>query len=533
MILPLSPLLSGLPLSGLPLSGLPLSGLLLGALLTAPARAEVPAQQGLLLCPDPRTCEEDRSWVQQVGGGGPGGFAVVDFEQGFAPDGVSDSVADREAFQAALADAREAADANHWGNALDAANRGLAALGRWRGAVKTQELFDLYVLRGIAGSELGRDASYAYSFRQALAVADGRKLPAPAMPTATQERWLDEERKLTVGGRGSLLLQGGPAGTRWMIDGSSVESGLHELWPGNHRVTATAPGVVRSWTAEVPVLPDRTSEVAPAISNVDEAAWVLAALQDAVATLDAPDDVKDLLVAWCRVHDIDELRLMKVEEVVQTLPPAPLELSAAPGDRPAAAAGEPVDMGDGVPTTYEGEVLQRYTARGEQHVTRLSRLRLAFFDPDTRRFSADTAVSSALAPSPERLRLGVHTAWVSMMDRQHLGADVQLVVPMGPVALDARLGVVRADQPYNLYKDWVDRALTHVYVGARWAPSWTVAPFVGVGTDVYAPAALGGRLTVGGQARFARTWLFEVEADGDLLTTGLATSAGLGLAHGF
>ena len=502
------------------------------------ARAEAPVQRGLLVCPDPQTCEEDATWLRTLDGGGRGGFTVLDFEQVISVGAVPDNLPERDAFQRSLERAREAMERGRWGAVLDATNEGIAALGRWRGPVKTQELFDLYFLRGLAGVELGRDQSQSWSFQQAAAVADGQALPMPAASTAARQAWLDEQRKLTVGGKGSLELSGGPPGTRFSVNGRSVEVGptgtaTVSLWPGNHRVTATAPGQVRSWTVEVPVLAERSSAVQPDFATYDEAAAVFAALQQAVLTMQAPEPVADLLVAWCEVHGVEELRLMRVEEVAQATRPTPVSISDPPPGRPPAAAGEAVDMGDGVPTTFEGEVLQRHRTRAEAHVGRVNRLRVVFFDPGTRRISADAAVATALQPAPERLRVGLRASGLSMMDRSHLGMDLGLQVPVGPVEADARLGLVRADTAYNLYEGWIDQQLYHLYAGLRWAPTWTVAPFAGLGLDLYAPAAVGGRLGAGVQARFAQDWVAELEGGAGLMDKGLAWGGGLALTRGF
>lgn len=506
--------------------------------LTLAARAEAPVQQGLLICPDPQTCEEDAAWLRTLGGGGRGGFAVLDFEQVVAAGAVPDDLPARDDYQAALARAREALERGRWGAVLDASNEGIAALGRWRGPVKTQELFDLFFLRGVAAVELGRDQSWSWSFQQAAAVADGQALPTPNASTAARQAWLDEQRKLTVGGRGTLELSGGPPGTHFSVNGRTVQVGPSgtatvNLWPGNHRVTATAPGQIRSWTVEVPVLAERTSAVQPDFTTYDEAATVLAALQQAVLTLQAPEPVADLLVAWCVRNQVQELRLMKVEEVVEQPPPLALTIADPPDDRPLAAAGEAVDMGDGVPTTYEGEVLQRHRVRSEAHAERVQRLRVVFFDPGTRRFSADAAVATALRPAPERLRLGLRASGLSMMQRSHVGLDLGLQVPLGPLSVDTRLGLVRADTAYNLYEGWIDQQLYHLYAGLRWAPSWTVAPFAGAGLDLYAPAAVGGRLSGGLQARMAQDWVAELEGGAGLMDKGLAWGGGLGLARRF
>lgn len=503
------------------------------AALSLPVFAAPPVQRGLLICPDPTTCATDGAWVETLGDGGRGGFAVLDFEEVITVGAVPDGLPQREAYEEALADARQAIEKGRWLAAQDATSAGIAAVAGWRGPVKTQELFELHFLRGVAATEQGRDASGVYSFRQAAAIADDSDLPHPAVSSAVRQAWLDEQRKLAIAGKGSLELSGGPEGTHWTVNGRSVPAGSVELWPGNHRVTATAPGHVRSWKADVPVLPERTSAIEPDFATYDEAAAVFGALQDAAATLDAPEPVEDLLIAWCIEHEVDELRLMRVEEVVQPILLPPVALSAPPLDRPAAAAGERVNMGDGVPTTFEGEVLERYEAPSEAHVTRLNRLRVVFFDPATRRFSADAMVSTALQAPPERLRLGVRTGGLSMMERSHLGIDLNLVVPIGPIELDSRLGLVRADAPYNLYTDWVDRQLYHLYLGARWAPAWTVAPFVGAGVDVFAPAAVGGRAGVGAQARFGRDWLAELELAGGVMDRGPQFGGTLGLLRSF
>ncbi len=492
-----------------------------------------PVQRGLLVCPDLRSCEQDAEWLAPIGGGGPGGFELLDFERVIAVGAVPDGLADRDAYEAALAQARTAMERGRWGAVLEASQAGLAALSRWRGPVKTQELFDLYYMRGAAAVELGRDRSQAYSFRQAVAVANGQDLPRPASSSAVQQAWLDEQRKAMVAGKGELVLGGGPPGTGWKVNGRTVPAGTVSLLPGNHRVSATAPGQVRSWTVDVPILPERSSRVEPDFASYEEQAAVYAALVQAVDTLQAPDPLKDLLVAWCQAHGVEELRLMRLFEVVEPLAVSPVLLGPEPKDRPAAAAGEAVDMGDGVPTTFEGEVLQRHRAKDEGHVQRTTRLRMVFFDPATRRFSADPSVSTALQESPERLRLLARAGGMRAMGRSHLGLDLGLLVPVGPLRIDGRLGWVRADRPYNLYEDWVDHQLAHLYLGARWSPEWAVAPFLGAGVEVLAPAAVGGRLGTGVDLRFARDWQAEVELAGGLLDKGLQLGGGLALGRSF
>lgn len=505
-------------------------------LLVSLAMAASPVQQGLLVCPDATACNEDMAWVSSVGGGGPGGFQVVDFDGAFAVGAIPDGMDALGAFHVALEDLRTAVAEEHWAAAEQAADIGIAALAEWRGPIPTRELFEIHYLRGVAAVSRGHDA-YQYSFREAAAIADGLDLPLPKVAARVTQAWLDEQRKLAVAGRGRLELGGGPAGTRWWVDGREVQVGSRDLLPGNHRVTAIAPGRIRSWKADVPVLPGRTSAVAPAFEVRDEAAWVLDALSAAVVSLDAPDTVKDLLADYCREAGVTELRLLRVDEVRELPVPPAVALSAPPTDRPAAAAGEAVNLGDGIPTTFEGEVSQRFNALSESHVGEVRRLRMAFFDPGTRRFSADTMSSTALRPAPERLRVGASGTTLIAMGRVHFGAEAGLSVPIGPLLGEARLGVARADEPYAFYPGWVDRQIYAVSVGATWQPAataeWVVAPRVGVAADVYVPVAFGGHVILGAEATIARGWAADLELRGGWLDQGPQAGGSVGLTRGF
>jgi hypothetical protein len=125
-----------------------------------------------------------------------------------------------------------------------------------------------------------------------------------------------------------------------------------------------------------------------------------------------------------------------------------------------------------------------------------------------------------------------------MMGRRHVGGDLRVAVPLGAlgvgrVGLDLELGIVRADEAYNLYRDWVDRQLYHLHAGASWAPGWKVAPVGGLGLEVYAPAALGARVDLGGRVSFAEVWRVEGGVNGGWLDQGGVWGAGIGLERGF
>lgn len=499
-----------------------------------PEPAAAPRERGLLVCPDPESCAGDAGWLERAGGGGPGGFEALDFERVFAVGAVPDGLAGREAFEQSLHQARDAWEKGRHAAVMEATQAGIEALSAWRGPVKTQQLFDLYYLRGAAAVELGRDRSQAFSFRQAAAIANGQDFARPAGSRAVDQAWLDESRKAVVTGRGELVLGGGPSGTAWKVNGRSVPAGTVVLLPGLHRVSATAPGQVRSWTVDVPVLPGRTSRVEPDFASYEEQAAVHAALARAIDELQAPEALQDLLVAWCEANGVQELRLMRLVEATEPLAVRPILIGPAPPDRPAAAAGEALNLGDGLPTTFEAEVLARHLAQDEQSVRRTVRLRMAWFDPQTRRLRAEPAVSSALRPSPERLRLGIRTQFSRALGRSHLGLGLGLGVPMrGPLGADVRLGFVRADRPYNLYEDWTDHQLLDLVVGARLTRPGAVGPFLGLGAQVLAPVAVGGRLSAGMDLRVVEHWQAELELAGTLYDKGGQVSGGLGLLRRF
>lgn len=503
--------------------------------LVAAAFAESLDQIGLLVCDDPGACTADAAWVTSMGGGGRGGFQVVDFGGAFTTGAIPDGMASQSALRESIEAAATAVGKKQWSAAVTASDQGIKALREWRGPVTNRQLFDLYFLRGVAEFKLGRNKDWSYAFRQAAAIADGLTFPLPEGLDADVTRaWYDEQRKLVVGGKGMIALGGGPAGTEWAVDGRPAQPGSIELWAGLHRVTATSPGRIRTWRADVPVLPSRTSNVEPSFTEADQATWVLDRLNGALDTLDAPDSVKDLLVAFAGVHEVQELRLMRVETVREVVEPATIAMTEAPTDRPAAAAGELDDHGDGIPATYETEVVQRKEADDEaRHTKEVNRLRVVFFDPVTRRFSADTRVATALVPAPERLRVGMNGSFVAMMERFHLGGDLSIEVPIGPIAAEGRIGLSHANLPYNLYADWVDQELFHAYLGVRYSPRWTLSPYVGLGAELFAPVAFGGRGEVGLEGRFGEGWLAEVSVNGGYLDTGMTYGVGLGVSRGF
>jgi hypothetical protein len=490
----------------------------LGALASSP-----PA---VLLCPADDACDEAAAYTQTA----LPDAEVVRLELLLERDngGWASGVDTRAALAGALERAGEAAEKGRWRTVRTETTAARDALAAVRGDVNNETLFALWFLDGAAAVALGVPGD-SYSLRQAAALADeATKLPPHT--EATARVWADERRKLVVGGTGTLALSGGDD-VRWSIDGVALGPGVtsRELLPGNHRVVATRAGSVRSWQGEAPVLAGRTVRVEATFPESTSTRWLQARLEEAFDSASGPPELTSLLADWAARRDLTALRLVHVEAIDRSGAGAAATIGPADPLRPAAADGERQDHGDGIPSTYAEEVLARDEAAraGRPYVER--RLRLVWFDATLQRFSLDAPVASRPELADTRFRAALHVGYAGMMAHHHAAFDLGAAWRVGPVEIEGRIGLVRADAPYNLYADWVDQQLYHVYLGVRWAPSWRVAPFVAAGPELYVPAAFGGRVGAGVQLRIERRWVLVAEGHGGWLDQGASYGGGIAL----
>lgn len=487
---------------------------------------------GLLLCDDESTCKGDIAYAEGVVGKEPA-ITPIDLFLVLDAGGWSEGGDQRERLEKSLFDAKDALDRGKFGALDTAVNDGLNALTLWPGAVKPDDLFSLYFLQGVARVARGKGGA-TYSFRQAAAVSDGVVQKLPTDEAKFTRVWLDESRKLLVGGKGWIELEGELAGLDIRVDGRPVSNGVRKiaLLPGNHRLTATKPNGIRTWQVDVPVLAERTSRVTPEFTKEGDANWVKAQLGGAMDTLQAPLEVTDLLASWCAQHNVDEIELMQVRIERVTHPLPPVDMTAAPVTRPEAAEGEAVDMGDGVPTTY-GEAVVQARADSERAPTDNPRLKIVYFDPKSRQFHADSVIPVLVDHPPEHFRIGADIGYTSILGHNHGSLGLNFLGEAGPLGLQLDLGVLRSDTPYNLQVGWVDRQLYHVDLMVRWAPlPGRVTPFLAFGPDVYIPVAFGGRAQVGVEARFASTWVAQVSGSGTVASSKLDVPFGWGVGLG-
>lgn len=499
-------------------------------LLSLSARAADPAPAAaVLLCDDGAACTEDLAFAQRILGSEPP-ITPIDLFLLLDAGGWSGGADQAQRFQNALYSAQDALDRKRWAALERATDAGFDALARWPGTVPADDLFALHFYAGAARVARGKPGA-AYHFRQATAMVGGVQHAPPTEDPRFTRPWLDEARALTVGGNGWIEVQRGPDVTV-RIDGERMTDARVAVLPGTHRLTATRADGIRTYEADVPVLAERTSRVTPVFTQEGDARWVRAQLGGAIDTLQAPVEVTDLLADWCAQHGVAELELLQVrlDRVEHPLPP--VDIDAAPATRPAAAEGEAVDMGDGVPSTFADAVMQA-RADAERAPTELRRLKVVYFDPASRGFHVDSVRAEAPYTPTEHFRLGASTGYTSALGHGHATIDVGFLAAAGRFGAQLDLGLARADAPYHLQPGWIDRQLYHLDLLARWTPlEGRYSPYVTAGPELYVPIAVGARVGAGVDARFAPRWVASAGAFGAVAASRTGMPFGWGLNLG-
>ena len=513
---------------------------LLGSILCGDVLAAEPVATSVtvLVCDGPGACAEDEAWVKAAGvdAGLPlvAADALLELDSG----GWTDGVDQRGRYRTALVLAKEAAAKGQWKIVGEAMEEARDALDRWKGRPETEELFAVAYLEGTARFHKGKDQGYQASFREAAGIANGRDPDKfPFHDPEVEHAFLEELRKVAVGGTGTLALGGVPADATVFIDGREVKvpPGGLPLFPGAHRLNVIPKGAVRSWQATVPILAERTSAVVVRLNEKDNAGWVRDRIVQGFDAMTLPAEVAEILRDWSVRSGYASLRLVRVEPTRRIVQSPAVGMTAAPRTRPAAAAGERVDFGDGVPGTFDDLVVARYEEARAGHVQDgPRRVRVAWFEPLSGRLLQDAPRTYALEDAPEQpVRAGVHLGFASVMGDPHAAIDLQLIAQAGPIWIDGRVGIIRGSEPYRLYRGWTDRQLYHALVAASWHPDWRVAPVVALGPEVYVPVAVGGRGMVGVDVALGWNLRMGVEADLGLLSTGMTWGLGGGVSRGF
>ncbi len=462
----------------------------------------------LMLCRAPGGCEDERQWLASVQ---PGLIVVADevrsLDSFVATDGAT-------TFAEAVQSADYAVQDRKWRSAIAHLDRAAAALEAWPGTVENHLLVRMYLLRGVALRNLGRDGAEV-AFRQAAAVA-WKGEPDPRGIEAADQFVLDTERRKLLGGGGGTLVVEGEA-TLW-VDGIAVERRALDLPAGLHRVTAVEPGRLRTFVANVPVLPGRSVTIRPEWGPTDDTRWLLSELARGVATLDADPLALLVLSDWCVRHEAPTLTLAEVVPALAVDLPPSFAVSAPDPERPAAAAGAPVTQEAGIPATFEAATAEAAEAASEPgRPLNTYRLRTAYFDPVTRRLSAEPApIAMADTIDNRRFRLSARLGWRHQLEREHATVDARGTyrLNLGNYVV-GELGAVVADSDYNLYADWKGTTLLHAALGYRWQAEKAISPFIGAGLEVQAPLWVGVYNELGVAVRFDRDWVGEIAVNQD------------------
>ncbi len=433
--------------------------------------------------------------------------------------------------QAAVTEARAA----RWPAAGRAASAAEAALAEYPGNVLPDDLFALAFVRAAALRQAGDPAWVAWMNGAVVALDGGLPGSWPNPDNDLRTAFLEARRELEATGRGQLHLAPLPEGGRWWIDGKAVKAGSHALLAGSHRVTARGPQAARTWVFAATVLPERSSTIPAPDSLLAEgdAGWMLARLEDAFSTLQAPPAVTDRLAEWCARQGIDRLQLIRLVEGAPTLPELPAQ-SEAPPTRPDAAAGETRDYGEAVPGTWEAHLADRAAEAGQRSSWRDPQIEVLVFDPLTRRFAVELR-APAPVPAAPKLRLGLHLGWAALMQRENATLELSLDLGRSWLQGELRLGLMRASTPWSLAPGWQDRQLYRGFLGGRLSPlpDARLRPSLALGGDLIAPVGVGLR-AIGGLAWSATdTWAVGAEASGAVGSAGSSAGAGMSLLGSF
>ncbi len=510
---------------------------LAAALLTplSPALA-APGEAAVLLCESQESCKGDAHWVRGLEVIGDRELVVVEALLALDAAALGER-APAARFGEAIALAEAEASRGRWRAAEAALDEAEAALEEWAGSPLNEELFALYALRGAALVRRKEPGAATFSFRQAAAVAGVRSPPAlPVSDPEIEAAWLDARRLLAVEGEGTLALSGVPEGARVYIDGdyATDRDAALALPPGVHRITAERDDQLRPVVASVPVLAGRTSALALEFPPGESLGAVLDQLDAAFAGQPPPEALVDLLAGWCAQRELSAIQLLRVAWDASAPQPPDLKLTGAASDRPEAADGEPVDMGDGVPITAAGELERRYReGQRAPPPEPYRRLQALWFDAEARRFELYLPPPAPLPPERARVMVGAWGGYAGALERHHAVGAVGLGWRRGSWGLEGRAGLARAGEPYALYPGWSERALWQVYAGPRWSPGWRVAPVVGLGAEVLIPVAVGPRGSAGIEVALGGGWALRAEAGLGWMDGGLSPSGVAGLHRGF
>lgn len=351
----------------------------------------------LALCLDVERCAEEIAWLSELDALGGERVDVADtileLDVGDWRDGVS--LPDR--FRGGIQKAIEEYKAKRLSSADSALSEAERALDAWPDSPSTQELFDLFFLKGAVRFARGPRNGHEESFRQAAALAWNREVRLPIEDESAIEAYYFAQSSLVSEGTGTLRVEQGLPGVHCSLDGVLLGPPPVEVrvFGGRHRLTAVQDGTLLKWKRDILVPPGRSAAVKPSFNRVGDTRWVYEQLLTAIYKRRIDSSVAELLGEWCRRHDLVLLRIARVEAVKPPAPaPVVVHASAENAEKPAIeetrTEARP-KAGEGEIPIYDQELLDALNAPPPADTVeavgsggRRFRLRQVFFDPARR-----------------------------------------------------------------------------------------------------------------------------------------------------
>ncbi|NOY25437.1 MAG: PEGA domain-containing protein [Oligoflexia bacterium] len=278
-----------------------------------------------------------------------------------------------------------------------------------------------------------------------------------------------------------------------------------EVQPGWHRVTLERPGRRTAWVGEVVPSPRQRLEIRAELDQDDSPAVLEAQVIGVIHGTSAPPEVARQLADWGQAQGLSRVRFVDLSP--------PRAFGQAPEERIHAR----LDLWD---------------------------LNSAWLDVSSARFLSRGPGLVALREDadPERFTMGVQIGYRRLQQNlptgpdphDHLDLELVGLVKLSPsLAVDARVGLWQAAQPYYLYRDWLASQVVPLSLGLRWSSGQGGivhgGPYLGGHALAVVPLAVGGDAFLGWLWKPTPRWRLSVELNGGWTDRGPLGGASLGV----
>ncbi len=359
------------------------------------------------------------------------------------------------------------------------------------------EVFSLWLRLADARLTGGDLASAAEAFAAADSTSAHRVYDLPPLTPAALEMYVALAGKRAE--NGVVRVHANQPGARVTIDGKPAAENDNVVVSGWHRISVERAGRRTAWVGEVVVPPGALLQVEADLSADDAPAALEAAVNGAIRGESPPIDVGERLAAWGRREGLTQVRFVSVVAVENDYPTPEERISGTDGNWAVHATWLDVSR-----------------ARFDPHGSGPNSLRTA---------AAADRFSLGLALGYSRLQ---QTVASGPDPHDHIDAELVGVMRVLPtLAVDARVGIWHAAQPYYLYSEWADRNVIPVAAGGRWTPLGGAGAYAGAHVLAVVPFAFGGELFGGWEWHPSPRWRLGVEGKAGVTDRGPLVGAGV------